>query len=100
MGTPQFLILFVALMLASATYSITNNESHVSKRNLRFMYLSLATNECMSAQNTWDNAIQTMVAGGNWITLYTFTTFRYENVIKMVVGHQTLNSRKSKFKQR
>ena len=48
-------------MLASATYSITNNEKAMSAKETLDLceFSSLATNECMSAQNTWDNAIQT-----------------------------------------
>ena len=80
--TPQFLILlFVALMLASATYSITNNEKAMSAKETLDLceFSSLATNECMSAQNTWDNAIQTswsLAAIG--LLFATFTIFRYE----------------------
>ena len=58
----HFLILgFVALMLISSAYSVTNNtQAMQAKETLDFCsYSSIATNQCMAAQNTWDNAINT-----------------------------------------
>ena len=58
----HFVILaFVALMLISSAYSVTNNtQAMQAKETLDFCsYSSIATNQCMAAQNTWDNAINT-----------------------------------------
>ena len=58
----HFVILgFVMLMLISSAYSITTNtEAMQAKETLEFCsYSNIATNQCMAAQNTWDNAIST-----------------------------------------
>jgi len=58
----HFVILgFVILMLISSAYSITTNtEAMQAKETLEFCsYSNIATNQCMAAQNTWDNAIST-----------------------------------------
>ena len=49
------------LMLISSAYSITTNtEAMQAKETLEFCsYSNIATNQCMAAQNTWDNAIST-----------------------------------------
>lgn len=52
---------FVLLMLISSAYSVTNNEEAMqAKETLDFCsFSSISTNQCMAAQNTWDNAINT-----------------------------------------
>ena len=52
---------FVLLMLISSAYSVTNNEEAMqAKGTLDFCsFSSISTNQCMAAQNTWDNAINT-----------------------------------------
>ena len=58
----HFVILsFALLMLISSAYSVTtNDEAMEAKEILDFCsYSSIATNQCMAAQNTWDNAIET-----------------------------------------
>ena len=48
-------------MLISSAYSVTtNDEAMEAKEILDFCaYSSIATNQCMVAQNSWDNAIDT-----------------------------------------
>ncbi len=58
----HFVILgFALLMLISSAYSVTtNNEAMEAKEILDFCsYSNIATNQCMAAQNNWDNAIET-----------------------------------------
>ncbi len=52
---------FVLLMLISSAYSVTtNSQAMQAKDTLDFCsYSNIATNQCMAAQNTWDNAIST-----------------------------------------
>lgn len=52
---------FVLIMLAASAYSVTTNEQAMdAKETLDFCsYSSISTNQCMAAQNTWDNAIDT-----------------------------------------
>ncbi|DAC27845.1 MAG TPA: hypothetical protein HA327_07580 [Candidatus Poseidoniaceae archaeon] len=52
---------FVLIMLISSAYSVTTNtQAMQAKETLEFCsYSSIATNQCMAAQNTWDNAIST-----------------------------------------
>lgn len=52
---------FVFLMLISSAYSVTtNSQAMQAKDTLDFCsYSNIATNQCMAAQNTWDNAIST-----------------------------------------
>ena len=61
-GRVHFAILLLAtLMLISSAYSVTtNDEAMEAKEILDFCaYSSIATNQCMAAQNNWDNAINT-----------------------------------------
>ena len=55
------ILLLAALMLISSAYSVTtNDEAMEAKEILDFCaYSSIATNQCMAAQNNWDNAINT-----------------------------------------
>ncbi len=55
------ILAFVLIMLVSSAYSITSNEEAMqAKDTLDFCsYSNIATNQCMVAQNTWDNAIST-----------------------------------------
>ena len=55
------ILLFAGLMLISSAYSVTtNDEAMEAKEILDFCaYSSIATNQCMAAQNSWDNAIDT-----------------------------------------
>ena len=47
-------------MLISSAYSVTNNEEAMqAKETLDFCSSSISINQCMAAQNTWDNAINT-----------------------------------------
>ena len=48
-------------MLISSAYSVTTNDQAMeAKEILDFCaYSSIATNQCMAAQNNWDNAIDT-----------------------------------------
>ena len=52
---------FALLMLISSAYSVTSNEQAMeAKEILDFCsYSNIATNQCMAAQNNWDNAIDT-----------------------------------------
>ncbi len=77
----QYLILaFVAIMLFSSAYSITSNEEAMNaKDTLDFCsFSSIATNECITAQNTWDNAISTawsLAAIGLIVAAFTIVQF-------------------------
>ena len=55
------ILLFAGLMLISSAYSVTTNDQAMeAKEILDFCaYSSIATNQCMAAQNDWDNAIDT-----------------------------------------
>ena len=55
------ILLLAGLMLISSAYSVTtNDEAMEAKEILDFCaYSSIATNQCMVAQNSWDNAIDT-----------------------------------------
>ena len=55
------ILLLAGLMLISSAYSVTtNDEAMEAKEILDFCaYSSIATNQCMAAQNSWDNAIDT-----------------------------------------
>ena len=81
-GVTQYVILgFVAVMLFSSAYSVTSNQQAMdAKETLDFCaFSSLATNECIAAQNTWDNAISTawsLAAIG--LILAALTTIQFE----------------------
>ena len=78
----QYLVLgFVAIMLLSSAYSVTTNEKAMdAKEALDFCsFSSISTNECMAAQNTWDNAISTAWSlAGIGLLIAAFTIFRVE----------------------
>ncbi len=72
---------FVLIMLASSAYSVTTNEQAMdAKETLDFCsYSSIATNECMVAQNTWNNAINTAWSlAGIGLLMGLFTVFQIE----------------------
>ena len=58
------ILLLAALMLISSAYSVTtNDEAMEAKEILDFCaYSSIATNQCMAAQNNWDNAIESALS--------------------------------------
>jgi hypothetical protein len=68
-------------MLAASTYSVTTNEQAMdAKETLDFCsYSSISTNQCMAAQNTWDNAINTAWSlAGIGLLIGAFTIFQIE----------------------
>jgi len=72
---------FVTIMLTYSALSVTTNETAMeAKDTLEFCSFSkLSTGQCIEAQNTWDNAIDTawsLSAIGLLIGAFTF--FKYE----------------------
>ena len=68
-------------MLAASAYSVTTNEQAMeAKETLDFCsYSSISTNQCMEAQNTWDNAINTAWSlAGIGLLIGAFTAIRIE----------------------
>lgn len=80
----HFVILsLVILMLVSSAYSVTSNtEAMQAKDTLEFCsYSSIATNQCMAAQNTWDNAISTAWSlAGIGLLVAAAVTFKIDRV--------------------
>ena len=75
-------------MLAASAYSVTTNEQAMdAKETLDFCsYSSIATNQCMVAQNTWDNAINTAWSlAGIGLLVAAFTIVQVEK--RNLAGH-------------